>query len=62
MGKLVVECLEKKVKVKRLAKAVYSALNQKAHIKAELIFKDSENMHDLNKSTRGVDIVTGGIS
>lgn len=62
MGKLVVECLEKRVRVRRLAKAVYKSLNQKAFIRVELIFKDSENMHELNRQTRGVDSVTDVLS
>ena len=62
MGKLVIECLEKKIKLKKLAKAVYTVLNQKSYIKAELVFSDNENMHYLNRTTRGVDSVTDVLS
>lgn len=62
MGKLFIECLDKKIKLKKLAKAVYSVLGQKSYIKAELVFSDGENMHYLNRTTRGVDSVTDVLS
>lgn len=62
MGKLVIECLEKKLKLAKLAKAVYSTLGQNAFIKAELVFQDADGMQYLNKSTRGVDSVTDVLS
>ncbi len=62
MGKLVIECLERKIKLKHLAKAVYTALGQKAKIKAELVFSESENMQNLNRTTRDVDSVTDVLS
>ena len=62
MGKLVLECVEKKIKVKKLAAAVYTTLLQTANIKAEIVFTDSENMQNLNRSTRGVDKVTDVLS
>ena len=36
MGKLYVECLERKIKVRKLAKAVYKTLGQKEKLKARL--------------------------
>ncbi len=62
MGKLKIECLDKKVKLKKLAKAVYASLNQKAKIKAELVFQNGEEMQNLNRATRGVDGITDVLS
>ncbi len=62
MGKLVIECLEKKLKLTKLAKAVYKTLDQTAYIKAELVFQDADGIQYLNKSTRGVDSVTDVLS
>ncbi len=62
MGKLVIESIEKKVKLKKLAKAVYTVLNQTAKIKAELVFASAEDIHSLNNTTRGVDKVTDVLS
>ncbi len=62
MAKLKVECLDRKVKVRKLAKTVYKVLGQKAHFKAELVFNDCESMQNLNMSTRGVDSVTDVLS
>ena len=62
MGKLKLECLDKKIKVRKLAKAVYKALGQKAFFKAEIVFQDAEQMQYLNNSTRGVDSITDVLS
>ena len=62
MGKLKIECLDRKVKLKKLAKAVCKVLGQTAFIKAELVFHDSDEMHNLNNLTRGVDSVTDVLS
>ncbi len=62
MGKLVIESIEKKLKLKKVAKAVYNVLGQKAKIKAELVFATAEEIHNLNASTRGVDKVTDVLS
>ncbi len=62
MGKLVIESLEKKVKLRKLAKAVYKSLNQRANLKAELVFSEGENMRYLNRDTRGVDSITDVLS
>ncbi len=62
MGKLVIESLEKKLKLKKLAKAVYNVLGQKSKLKAELVFSDGDNMHYLNRTTRGVDSITDVLS
>ena len=35
MGKLKIECFDKKVKLRKIAKAVYKTLGQKAYFKAE---------------------------
>ena len=62
MGKLVIESLQKKLKLKKLAKAVYTVLGQKARFKAELVFETEEGIHVLNKKERGVDSVTDVLS
>ena len=62
MGKLKLECLDKKIKVRKLAKAVYKTLGQKAFFKAEIVFQDAEQMQYLNNSTRGVDSITDVLS
>lgn len=62
MGKLLIESLDHKVKTRKIAKAVYRVLGQKAKLKAELVFADKEGMHTLNRNTRGVDSVTDVLS
>ena len=62
MGKLVIESLQKKLKLKKLAKAVYTVLGQKAKIKAELVFESEDGIQILNKRERGVDSVTDVLS
>jgi len=62
MGKLVLECVERRLHLNKLAKAVHTALLQKANIKAEIVFTDAESMQNLNRSTRGVDRVTDVLS
>ena len=62
MGKLLLESLNKKVKTKKITKAVYKVLGQTSKIKAELVFEDNAGMHHLNQTTRGVDSVTDVLS
>jgi probable rRNA maturation factor len=62
MGKLKIECLDRKIKLRKIAKAVYSTLGQKAYIKAELVFQDGEGITALNRNTRGVDSITDVLS
>lgn len=62
MGKLVIESLQKKLNLKKIAKAVYQTLNQKANLKAELVFESSDGIYDLNSKERGVDSVTDVLS
>jgi len=62
MAKLFIECLDRKVKVKKLAKTVYKTLGQVARFKVELVFQDGESMHNLNRATRGVDSITDVLS
>lgn len=62
MGKLKIECLERKIKTKRIAKAVYEVLGQKDKLFAELVFVGSDEIHALNRNTRGVDSVTDVLS
>lgn len=62
MGKIKLECLDRKINLRKLAKAVYKTLGQKAHFKAEIVFQDAEYMHYLNKTTRGIDKLTDVLS
>ena len=62
MGKLKIECLQKRIKTKKLAKTVYKVLKQKANLKAEVVFKDGQDMADLNNLSRGVDSITDVLS
>ena len=62
MGKLYIESLEKRLKLKKLAQAVYSVLGQTDNIKAELVFSEDKDMRTLNRDTRGVDSVTDVLS
>ena len=62
MAKLFIECFDKKIKLKKLAKTVYKTLGQVARFKVELVFHDGESMHNLNKATRGVDSITDVLS
>ena len=62
MGKLVIECLDRKIKVRKIAKAVYKTLGQKAFLKAEMVFSNGENMQYLNRTTRDVDSITDVLS
>ncbi len=62
MGKLKIECFDKKIKLRKLAKAVYKTLGQTSYLKVELVFKDGESMTSLNRATRGVDSMTDVLS
>lgn len=62
MGKLLLESLAQKIKTRKLCKAVYKTLNQKAKFKAELIFLSAEEMQRLNFMQRNVDSVTDVLS
>ena len=62
MAKLKLECLDRKVSTRKIAKAVYKVLWQKAKFKAELVFHDGESMQNLNRTTRGIDSVTDVLS
>ena len=62
MGKLKIECFDKKIKLRKIAKAVYSVLGQISYLKVELVFQNGEGMTALNKSTRGVDSITDVLS
>lgn len=62
MARLKIECLDRKIKTRKIAKAVYKVLGQTSRFKAELVFQDGESMHYLNKTTRGVDDITDVLS
>lgn len=62
MAKLKIECLDRKIRLRKPAKAVYKTLGQTANIKVELVFQDGEGITALNRNTRGVDSVTDVLS
>ena len=62
MSQLKIECFNKKIGLKRIAKAVYQELNQTDDIKVELGFVSQEEIRDYNRETRGVDRVTDVLS
>ncbi len=62
MGKLYIESLEKRVRLKKIAKAVYTVLKQTDNLKAELVFNEDADMRTLNRDTRGVDSITDVLS
>ena len=62
MGRLVLECLDRRVKVAAVAKAVYQATGQKANLKAELVFDSESDMRSLNNAERGIDKSTDVLS
>ena len=62
MGKLYIESLEKRIRLKKIANAVYTVLKQTDNIKAELVFSEDAEMRTLNRDTRGVDSITDVLS
>jgi probable rRNA maturation factor len=62
MGKLKIECFDRKIKLRKIAKAVYTVLGQISYIKVELVFQDGDGMTALNRTTRGVDSITDVLS
>ena len=62
MGRLKIECLDRKLKLRKIEKAVYTVLGQVAHLKVELVFQDGDGMTALNRTTRGVDSITDVLS
>lgn len=62
MGRLYLECLQKRIKLKKIADAVYKTLEQTDKLKAEIVFSSEEEIRRLNNATRGVDSVTDVLS
>ncbi len=62
MGRIKLECLDRRINLRKIARAVYKTLGQKACFKVEVVFQDGDNMQMLNKTTRGVDNVTDVLS
>ena len=62
MGRLVLECLERRIKAGAVAKAVYKVTGQKANLKAEIVFDNESDMRTLNFNERGIDKVTDVLS
>ncbi len=53
---------DKKIATKKIASAVFTALNQIDRLSAEIIFVSREEIKELNFRTRGVDSVTDVLS
>ena len=62
MGKLKIESIDKRIRINKIAEAVYTVLGQTDNLKAELVFYDGDDMRELNKDTRGVDSTTDVLS
>lgn len=62
MGRLVIECTNRAVHFRKLAREVYKILGQKARLRAELAFLDEEEILRLNAMSRHVDKVTDVLS
>lgn len=62
MGRLVLECLDRRIKAGAVAKAVCQVTGQKANLKAEIVFDNESDMRSLNFSERGIDKVTDVLS
>ena len=62
MGKIKIECFNKKIKLRKVAKAVYKTLGQISKFKVELVFQDGDGITALNKTTRNVDSITDVLS
>lgn len=62
MGKLVLECVGKRIVYKKLSQAVIEILGQTENFKAEVVFTDAEGIKKLNRETRGIDKVTDVLS
>ena len=62
MGKLVIECLDRRIKVSRVAKAVYQVAGQKSNLKAEVVFDSEADMRYLNYVERGINKATDVLS
>ena len=62
MGKLLLECLDRRIRAGAVAKAVYKATGQKANLKAEIVFDSENDMRVLNNAERGIDKVTDVLS
>ena len=62
MGRLYLECLQKRIRLRKIADAVYKTLEQTDKLKAEIVFSSEEEIRRLNNATRGVDSVTDVLS
>ena len=62
MGRIKIECFDKKIKLGKIEKAVYNVLGQVSHFLVELVFQDGEGITALNRNTRNVDSITDVLS
>ena len=62
MGRIKIECFDKKIKLRKIEKAVYTVLGQVSHFLVELVFQDGEGITALNRNTRNVDSITDVLS
>lgn len=56
------ECLEKRLQLRKIADAVYRTLKQTDKLKAEVVLVTAEEIKELNKTTRNVDKITDVLS
>ncbi len=62
MAKLKLDSDKKFKPLRKIAKAVYSALGQKDNLKAEITFVSATQIQDLNRETRNIDKITDVLS
>ena len=62
MGRIKIECFDKKIKLRKIEKAVYKVLGQVSNFLVELVFQDGESITALNRNTRNVDSITDVLS
>ena len=62
MGRLVIECLSRPARYRKLAREVYKILGQRARLRAELVFLNEDEMIRLKSMARHVEKVTDVLS
>lgn len=62
MGKLKIECLERKINSRKLARVIYKTLGQKDNLLAEVVFVSEDDIRTLNYDKRSNDSVTDVLS
>jgi len=62
MGKLKIDCQDKKINLKKLGRCIYKTLGQKDNLFAELVFVSEDGIRQLNNANRAKDSVTDVLS